>query len=200
MEYNYLTVQAADPDGSYAYQLGSTGLGSSVSVNLPIWTLQGKEELAVLLKFAFPPQQLAKCAVVLCASLAQPGSILPSLRKWYLTIAEQIQQNYSQDEIEQAKEAQIRFWKEYVEPTESSMHGDSITHFELDLSAIEIDSDILVENCGAAIIVVITKSDTFNDIMSPEQFDKIHYQVRKFCLAHGAALVIFFNTKYYSYS
>ena len=188
LEYNYLTVQAADPDGSYAYQLGSTGLGPSVSVNLPIWTLDGKEELAPLLKFAFPPQQLAKCAVVLCASLEQPGNILPSLRKWYLTLEEQIKETYSEDEIEQARQAQIRFWKEYVEPIESSMHGDSMGHFELDLSAVEIDKDILAENCGAAVIVVITKSDTFVDI-SAEQLDKIQYQVRKFCLTHGAALI-----------
>lgn len=73
------------------------------------------------------------------------------------------------------------------------MHGDLIGHYELDLSAVEIDPDILTENCGAAIIVVITKSDTFNDMMSSEQFDKIHYQVRKFCLTHGAALVRVFT-------
>ncbi len=78
LEYNYLKVHA-DPDGSYAYQLGSTsGLGPAESVNLPVWILGGKEELRPLLKFAFPPQ-LSKCVVLLCSSMQYPGNILPSV-------------------------------------------------------------------------------------------------------------------------
>lgn len=108
LEYNYLTVHA-DPDGSYAYQLGSgTGLGPSDFVNLPLWTLDGKEELAPLLKFAFPPQ-LAKCVVVLCVSLEQPGNIMPSLQKWYRIVEDQVRTFYSREEIEQAKQARKFF-------------------------------------------------------------------------------------------
>ena len=104
LEYNYLTIHA-DPGGSYAYQLGSvTGLGPSECVNLPVWMLGGREELAPLLKFAFP-DQLSKCVIVLSASLEFPGNILPALRKWYRLMEEQIKWQYPKEEIDQAKQA-----------------------------------------------------------------------------------------------
>uniref|UniRef100_A0A915EIB9 Dynein light intermediate chain n=1 Tax=Ditylenchus dipsaci TaxID=166011 RepID=A0A915EIB9_9BILA len=188
LEYNYLTVQA-DPDASYGYQLAvGNGLGPSDSVNLPLWSLDGKEELAPLLKFAFPPQ-LAKCAVVICASLEQPGNILPALRKWYRIIEQQIKAHYPREDIEQAKQAQVRFWQEYIEPIESSMHIESGTsRLEIDPVLLPPEQGVLDENCGAAIIVVITKSDTYTDI-NAEQLDKAQYHVRQFCLRHGAALI-----------
>lgn len=50
------------------------------------------------------------------------------------------------------------------------------------------EKGVLEENCGAIVIVVITKSDLYTDL-GTEQLDKIQYHVRKFCLRHGAALV-----------
>ncbi|KAI1704398.1 dynein light intermediate chain (DLIC) domain-containing protein [Ditylenchus destructor] len=172
LEYNYLTVQADQDD----------------SANLPVWILDGKEELSPLLKFAFPPQ-LAKCAIVLCASLEQPGNILPALRKWNRVIDEQIKAHYPKEDIEQAKQAQVRFWQEYVEPIESSMHMDmGASRLDIEPVLLPPEPGVLEENNGAALIVVITKSDTHTDV-NAEMLDKAQYHVRQFCLRHGAALI-----------
>ena len=53
------------------------------------------------------------------------------------------------------------------------------------------EKGVLDENCGAALFVVITKSDLYTEL-STEQQDKVQYHVRQFCLRHGAALVCFF--------
>lgn len=104
LEYDFLTVQA-ERDGSYAYQLGSTAaFGPSEAINLPVWTLDGKTEFAHHLTFAFP-SQLSKCAIVLAASLTNPGNILPSLRKWYRMVDEQIRAHYDKSAIEEGKQA-----------------------------------------------------------------------------------------------
>jgi len=206
LEHNYIEVHA-DSGASYAYQLGggvANGLlGPSDSATLAMWLLDGKQEFAELLQFAFPPQ-LSRCALILCASLEKPGNILPELRKWYRVFVEQISQYYKQDESEQSKQAQIRFWQEYVEPIESSqmMHSSIIAASDANATSIMnggligTDSSLLLppeqgvldENCGAPIIVVITKSDLYTEV-SPEQLDKVQYHVRQFCLHHGAALI-----------
>lgn len=50
------------------------------------------------------------------------------------------------------------------------------------------EPNILVENCGASVAVVITKSDLHTSL-SEEQLNKVQYHVRRFCLQRGAALV-----------
>nr|CAD2201725.1 unnamed protein product [Meloidogyne enterolobii] len=202
LEYNYLQIHA-DASASYVYQLGGGAnglLGPTESATLPVWILDGREEMAPMLKFAFPPS-LAKCVVILCTSLEQPGNVLPTLRRWYRLLDEQIRQHYSADEIFQAQQMQIRFWQEYVEPIESSLHstatlvdgpssnigsmvGDQRPSSPLLLPP---EKGILEENCGATLFVVITKSDLHTEF-STEQLDKVQYHVRQFCLRHGAAL------------
>lgn len=79
-------------------------MGPTDIANLPVWVLDGKEEIAPLMKFSFPPN-LAKCVVMLCASLEQPGNILPALRRWYRLLDEQIRQHYQPEDIVQARQA-----------------------------------------------------------------------------------------------
>ena len=83
---------------------------------------------------------------------------------------------------------EIRFWQEYVEPIESSMHTDNTSNLEIDNDLLPPEPNILVENCGAPVIVVIMKSDLHSEL-SDEQLNKVQYHVRRFCLQHGAALV-----------
>jgi len=189
LEYNFVNIQLDYRDGSYAYQLASAAnaLGPADSMNLPVWSLDSKREFSPLLRFAFPPQ-LSKCCIVLCASLAQPGQILLSLTKWYSVVNEQIKAFYDPKVIAEARQTQIRFWQEYVEPIESSMHVDTTASLDVDNLLVPPDPNTLVENCGASVIVVITKSDMHSEL-SDEQLNKVQYHIRKFCLRHGAALV-----------
>lgn len=200
LEHYYLRVNV-EPDSSYAYQLGGAAsglLGPTDSVILPIWILDGKQETANLLRFIFPTQ-LEKCVLILCSSLDKPGNVIPELRRWYRTFVEQIMQHFGPDEIEKAKQAQIRFWQEYVEPIESSqllqhsvVDGIRETNAPIDLflpnDKTLLPDKVLKENCGAPLIVVITKSDMHNEINSDE-LDKLQYHIREFCLHHGAALL-----------
>lgn len=149
LEYSFMNVQVDYRDGSYAYQLASAAnaFGPSDSMNLPIWILDSKKEFSPLLRFAFPAQ-LSKCCVVLCASLAQPGHILPSITNWYQIVNEQIKSYYDQKQIDEARQAQIRFWQEYVEPIESSMHVENTANLEMDSLLVPPEPNILVDNCG----------------------------------------------------
>lgn len=54
---------------------------------------------------------------------------------------------------------------------------------------LPLDQNILTRNTGAALVVVLTKSDLAHSEMSDDQLDRLQYHVRKFCMAHGAALV-----------
>lgn len=84
---------------------GANGLlGPLDSANLPVWILDGNEEVAPLLKFTFPTN-LAKCMVIISASLEQPGNILPAIRRWYRLLDEQIRQHYQPEEIVAARQA-----------------------------------------------------------------------------------------------
>lgn len=94
-------------DTSYPYQLGSIRdglLGPTDSTVLSLWTLDGKPEVVPLLDFALPPS-LDKCVLLLCASLDQPGNVLPELRKWYKLFAEYVGQKYSPEEIVRSKQS-----------------------------------------------------------------------------------------------
>ena len=55
---------------------------------------------------------------------------------------------------------------------------------------VELESGVLTDTCGAVVVVVITKTDE-KPVMAAEEMNRLQYQIRKFCLAHGAALVCF---------
>uniref|UniRef100_A0AC34FVL1 Dynein light intermediate chain n=1 Tax=Panagrolaimus sp. ES5 TaxID=591445 RepID=A0AC34FVL1_9BILA len=188
LEYSFLNIQSDYKDDSYAYQLGSSGaaaFGPSDYVNLPVYLLNGRTEHAPLLKFAFP-QHLNKCCIVLMASLIPPENILPSLEKWYKVIEEKINEIYDEKEIQAGKQAQIRFWQEYVEPLDTSMHNEH-TSVELDPTLLPLESDVLTYNCGAPVVVVLSKCDQYNEF-NDDQLNRIQYHVRNFCISRGAAL------------
>uniref|UniRef100_A0A1I7YSG1 Dynein light intermediate chain n=1 Tax=Steinernema glaseri TaxID=37863 RepID=A0A1I7YSG1_9BILA len=187
LEYHYLTIQADYRDASYAYQLGGAGLGPSDSVNLPLWIMDGDESFAPLLKFALSPS-LNRSVIMLCASLSEPTEILPSLNRWSRVIREAIKAQYDDAVRKEASDMQVRFWQEYVEPLESSMHTDKHGGIDVDSMLVPLEDGILSDNLGASVIVVLTKSDAQADMIE-ENIDRIQYHVRKFCLRHGAALV-----------
>lgn len=83
---------------------------------------------------------------------------------------------------------EVRFWQEYVEPVESSMHVENSTNrLEIDPVLLPPEQGVLDYNCGATIIVAITKSDLNMEVGA--DIDKVQYHVRQFCIQHGATLV-----------
>lgn len=73
-----------------------------------------------------------------------------------------------------------------MEPA-GSVYTDTIgTEFRPEF--VELEQSVLTETCGTPIIVVLTKTDD-KPGLSAEEMLRLQYQVRKFCLTHGAALV-----------
>ncbi|KAL3997691.1 Dynein light intermediate chain (DLIC) family protein [Acanthocheilonema viteae] len=190
LEYHFLNVHTDYRDVSYAYQLASAGAGVAPgeSVTLPVWVLDGDVAFAPLVKFALTAP-LSKSIVILCASMQEPGSILPSLNKWVKMIGDQIENIFDKATVTDARKSQELFWQEYVEPLDSSMQSDKIPSMETEHVLLPLDQNILTRNTGAALVVVLTKSDLAHTEMSDDQLDRLQYHVRKFCMAHGAALV-----------
>uniref|UniRef100_A0AC34RNT2 Dynein light intermediate chain n=1 Tax=Panagrolaimus sp. JU765 TaxID=591449 RepID=A0AC34RNT2_9BILA len=53
---------------------------------------------------------------------------------------------------------------------------------------LDVEANTLIENCGAPIVVVLSKCDLQHEL-NDDQFNKLLYHLRKFCQARGAALV-----------
>uniref|UniRef100_A0A0N5AUL5 Dynein light intermediate chain n=1 Tax=Syphacia muris TaxID=451379 RepID=A0A0N5AUL5_9BILA len=196
LEYHFINVHTDYRDASYAYQLSTAGSGVAPgeSVTLPVWVLDGYEAFAPLTKFALT-SALSRNVIVICASFSNFGSILPSLNKWADLISNQISSIFSSSAIAEGRQAQEIFWQEYVEPLESSMHSDKIPSLETEHELLPLEKGVLTKNCGAAMVVVLTKCDLARSEMSDEQLDRLQFHVRKFCMEHGAALVIYTSAK-----
>ncbi|KAI6179501.1 Dynein light intermediate chain [Aphelenchoides besseyi] len=170
LEYNYLTVHANE-DNRQTYQLTSaatTTFGGQDSTNLPVWIMSGNESATDLLEFSMP-KQLAKCILMF-------GTRWPNHK---------YKKFYNDDAISQARSDQLRAWQDYVEPA-GSVYTDAVgSDFRPEF--VELESGVLTETCGAAVIVVITKTDE-RPLLSADEMSRLQYQIRKFCLAHGAAL------------
>lgn len=197
MEYHCLEVNPDFKDGTYAYQLGSA-LGDPTpgeSGRLGVWVLGGASDLSPLLRFALPPSLLPNSAALLCASLAQPWAIMESLKRWSKLLDAFLNQ---QDPhlLAQSREAQVRFWQEYVEPLDSSSHsegGAKVPSMEADAILLPLSDGTLSHNLGLPLIVVLTHSDRMGELdkeygFKDEHMDFVQAHLRRFCLNYGAAL------------
>lgn len=190
LEYHFLNVHTDYRDASYAYQLSTAGAGVAPgeSVTLPVWVHDGEVAFSPLSKFALNTS-LSRNVVVLCASLDHPSTILSSLDKWADQINEQIQRIFDKETVAEARQAQVLFWQEYVEPLDSSMHSDKIPSMEAEQVLLPLHHNVLTQNTGMAMVVVLTKCDLAHSELSDEQLDRVQFHVRKFCMQYGAALV-----------
>ena len=77
---------------------------SGESVNLPVWVLDGDAVFVPLVRFAFTAS-LSKSVVVLCASLQDPETVLPSLNKWAELIDNQIKSIFDEATVMDARKS-----------------------------------------------------------------------------------------------
>lgn len=80
----------------------------------------------------------------------------------------------------------MKSWQEYVEPA-GSVYTDTVGN-EFRPEFVELEKSVLTETCGTTVVVVLTKADEKPGI-SAEDMSRLQYQIRKFCLVHGASLV-----------
>uniref|UniRef100_A0A8R1DJM2 Dynein light intermediate chain n=1 Tax=Caenorhabditis japonica TaxID=281687 RepID=A0A8R1DJM2_CAEJA len=186
--YRVLHVHNDARDASYAYQLGTAGanLNPSELLQIPVWTLDGNESCASLLKNAFPATP-SEVIFILTASIDNPN-LINSLKRWSNVCNEQAQKRFTKEDLTAGRAQQERLWQEYVDPVESQMSTSVVGNFSDEHNLLPLDQGTLTENCGVTFMVVITKSDLGKEYTDP-QFAKISIQLRKFCLSLGATLV-----------
>uniref|UniRef100_A0A0N5BWB7 Dynein light intermediate chain n=1 Tax=Strongyloides papillosus TaxID=174720 RepID=A0A0N5BWB7_STREA len=187
LEYNFMTVQQDFKESSYSYRTMSavTALSLPDSLNMPMYILDGDESYSELLQTALIPQ-LSKTIIILCASWERPEIMLSSLQKWYNIVNTALKAKYTEEEIKEAQNYQIKLWQEYEEPKEEGSDSEKTPGIDNHV-VFPLGKNILSDNCGASVIVVLTKVDTQLE-MSNEKMDKIQYHIRKFCMAIGASL------------
>ncbi|CEF65533.1 Dynein light intermediate chain [Strongyloides ratti] len=187
LEYNFMTVQQDFKESSYSYRTMSavTALSLPDSLNMPMYILDGDESYSELLQTAFIPQ-LSRTIIILCASWERPETMLSNLKKWYDIVNAALKVRYTEEEIAEAQKYQIKLWQEYEEPKEEGSDLEKNSGMDNHV-VLPLGKNILSDNCGASVIVVLTKVDTQLE-MSNEEMDKIQYHIRKFCMSIGASL------------
>lgn len=187
LEYNFMTVQQDFKESSYSYRTMSavTALSLPDSLNMPMYILDGDESYSELLQTAFIPQ-LSKTIVILCATWERPETMLSSLQKWYDIFKQALKVKYTEEEIGEAQKCQVKLWQEYEEPKEEGSDSEKTPGIDSHV-VFPLGENILSDNCGASVIVALTKVDTQLE-MSNEKMDKIQYHIRKFCMSIGASL------------
>uniref|UniRef100_A0A0N4ZU95 Dynein light intermediate chain n=1 Tax=Parastrongyloides trichosuri TaxID=131310 RepID=A0A0N4ZU95_PARTI len=187
LEYNFMTVQQDFKESSYSYRTMSavSALSLPDSLNMSMYILDGDELYSELLQTAFIPQ-LTKTIIILCASWEHPENILSSLQKWYDIVDKALQERYTKEEIAEGQKHQEKLWQEYEEPKEEGSDSEKTPGMDGHV-IFPLGKNILQNNCGASVIVALTKVDTQLE-MSNEKMDKVQYHVRKFCMSIGASL------------
>lgn len=195
LEYYYLNVK-----DEYRDEQGRLG----------IWALDGDPNHTGLLRYALTEQNFEHTLVMLVASMAQPWSILDSLEKWVSVLQQHVDRlKLLPEDRRDYEQSLIRFYQEYTEPDENSSasqtslrrdvnplhprHSSSSTS-EDDNVLLPLGENILSQNLGIPIVVVITKADAISTLekehdFREEHFDFIQQHIRKFCLNYGAALI-----------
>ena len=200
LEYHFLEVNPDVKDGSYAYSLGS-GAGDVTpgeSGRVGVWVLGGEASYAPLLQWALPRVGAGSgtSVVVLTVSMSEPWTVLESLERWAGVVEGWVGSREGRETSGRQREAQVRFWQEYVEPLDSSSHSDlgaKVPSMETEHIVLPLSESTLTRNLGLPLLVVLTKCDVMPSLekdydFKDETFDFIQQHVRKFCLSFGAAL------------
>ncbi|KAK3610371.1 hypothetical protein CHS0354_008647 [Potamilus streckersoni] len=176
--------------------------------HLSVWALDGDLNHTGLLKYALSESNFEHTIVMIVASMANPWSIMETIEKWVTVLQQHLDRLKISPEARKAYEQSlIRFFQEYTEPDESHSvtqstsrrdvnplhpHSSNSTSEE-DGGLLPLGENILSQNLGIPIVVVITKSDAISTLekdhdFREEHFDFIQQHIRKFCLNYGAAL------------
>ncbi|XP_067935323.1 cytoplasmic dynein 1 light intermediate chain 2-like [Watersipora subatra] len=181
LEFAHLTI-------SDEYREDSTKLG--------LWMLDGDATHTGLLKYALTADNFMDSLILVTVSMAQPWSILKSITNWLSIITDHIDRIGIPNEVmQQCKQKIIKHYQDYVEP--DSLSSSRLTApssgEDSDPSVLPLGENVLINNLGVPVIVVLTKSDAISTLekemdYKEERFDFIQQHVRKLCLTYGAAL------------
>lgn len=188
LEYHYLLVRDE-------YRDEQTQLG--------VWVLDGDAVYKNLLRYALNEKNFSDTTILLVASMANPWNIMDSLEQWSAVLETHVRNlKMEAQQLNGYKKALYKRYQEYISPGDEieGLVSSQIKSRKLDASVSDehddeaaVGDDVLTNNLGLDIVVVITKTDFMSTLekeydYKEESFDFIQQAIRKFCLKYGASL------------
>ncbi|CAH8650162.1 unnamed protein product [Schistosoma intercalatum] len=213
LEYDIIEVKDEVKDGSYSNNIITFNL---VSANLSVFVIDGNPIQSYLLKYVMTEDSFNDQMAIIVVSINEPWKIIEALEKWAEILNKHISKlKLSKKMIKVCKSRISKEFYGYAEPEAST--NDIINPVNLaSLSTVYATSqettpqlsflndnesfieemyedNVLNNNLGVPLIVVVTKTDLMKIMIkenqySEEHFDFIQMHIRRFCLSYGAAL------------
>ncbi|CAF3226526.1 unnamed protein product [Rotaria socialis] len=191
LEYHYIDIKDDDRDDN---------------PKLGVWILDGNVACsAPLLKFAIKPETIENTMLILVASMAQPWSLLSTLKKWTALIEEHVAQlKIDPTRLREMHDHLQCDFQHYIEPNDASVNlvppttiqnAISGGHVSKSISSISLASatlsgsvnpdeqnvlpladGIFKKSFGIPIIIVITKSDAMSTLEKENDYDDQHFE------------------------
>ncbi|XP_015751671.1 PREDICTED: cytoplasmic dynein 1 light intermediate chain 1-like [Acropora digitifera] len=143
LEYTYLDVHDEERDDS-------TRLG--------VWILDGDPLHKNLLQYALTVKSINNAVIVQVVDISRPWTIMESLHSWTEVLREHIHSlKLPPKELNEMEERIVRQFQEYVEPDEANEDRRRSGIKDEDRVLLPLDENILSDNLGLPMVVVVTK-------------------------------------------
>uniref|UniRef100_A0A182WHA7 Dynein light intermediate chain n=1 Tax=Anopheles minimus TaxID=112268 RepID=A0A182WHA7_9DIPT len=181
LEYTYINVQNDEQDDV---------------TRLSVWILEDDPAYNNLLKFALNEESFSHTLVLLTVSMSTPWNWMDQLQYWTKILTDHVAGlKITAEEKEQCQTRLTAAWQNYCETTDGCYPGSSIKRID-DLGgelALPLPKDVLKNNLGLDIIVVVTKTDYMSTLEQNFDFRYEHFCfmqqcIRRFCLLYGATI------------
>lgn len=163
------------------------------NIKLGTWLLNGDSFYSNLLQYVVTKDTVKNLTVLLVADMSKPWSITETLEHWHQKLHSHLNSlHLSAKELNEMERKLEKAFHDYNKEIEGG--EEKIVVADTENETQELGENVLSNNIGIPIIVVITKSDNIaalekeNDYHE-EHFDFMQKHIRKFCLKTGAALM-----------
>ncbi|KXJ23784.1 Cytoplasmic dynein 1 light intermediate chain 2 [Exaiptasia diaphana] len=182
LEYTYLDVHDEELDDY---------------TRLNVWILDGDARNKTLLNYALTPQNANDSLIVLVVDSSKPWTIMDSLHSWTEVLREHIHSlKLTPTQLNEMEETIAKQFQEYMDPDEAGSDDNkrrSGAGLSEEKVLLPLEEDVLVDNLGLPVVVVVTKTDCMSALEKDrdyreEHFDFIQQHIRRYCLKYGAAL------------
>ncbi|XP_018646398.1 dynein light intermediate chain, putative [Schistosoma mansoni] len=166
-----------------------------VSANLSVFIIDGNPIQSHLLKFVITEDSFNDQMALMVVSINEPWKIIEALEKWAEILNKHINKLKLSKEMITACKSRINsasYSTMYATSQETTSRSSFLNDNESFIEEMYEDN-VLNNNLGVPLIVVVTKTDLMKVMIkenqySEEHFDFIQMHIRRFCLSYGAAL------------
>lgn len=163
---------------------------------LNMWVLDGEKAYESLVRFPIHKRNVEDVLCLLVVDMSSPWTIESSLQRWTAVLKDHISSlGLSAGQMDDMKARVVKDFVGYGKGT-SQVSQDSSANLDEQgqgLPVVPVPDGALGSNFGVPLVVVATKVDSMTQMerefdLREEYWDAVQQQLRRFCLAHGAAL------------